>query len=401
VLTILLLLVAAPVTEARTAAPADTTRVSVYFTPRRSECDVVNRRRRTVRRSDRVAGAVRKLLAGPTAAERRAGVTSYLFSRRTAGMLRSVAVRDGVAHVDLRDLRGVLPKARTSCGRTSLLSQLNTTVMQFLSLHSARYSINGSERTFYRWLRLPVPPRSRVTAVRGSLRNTRAIHRAPGAETTLTRIRVGRHPGFDRVVFQFSGGLPTYWVSYTSVPRSGGSGAPIPFGGTTALQIDLAAHSVVLDVEGRPRTFRPLRQLTPRFPTLRTVRYGGEFEGQAAFGAGLRARTGFRVIELANPTRLAIDVTYGAKVRTLHRGQAGPDVRDWQRQLNTVQFGTFATSAAPGQGRLVADGAFGARTVRATRVFQRSEGVDLTGVVGWATRGAMRSALWRTQAVSP
>lgn len=401
VLAALLLLFMVPVTSAAAGAPTDTVKVKVYFTPTHSECDIVNPRPRTVRRSDKVAGAVRKLLAGPTAAERQAGVTSYLFSRRTAGMLRSVTVRDGVAYVDLRDLRPLLPRAKTPCGRTSLLCQLNATVMQFGSVHSARYSINGSERTFYRWLGLKVPGYSRVTAVRGSLRNTRSIHRAGGAETTLTRIRVGRHPGFDRVVFQFSGGRPTYRVSYTAVARSGGSGAPIPSGGTTALQVDLQAHTVLLDVQGHPRTFRPLRPLTPHFQTLRTVRYGGEFEGQAAFGVGLKARSGFRVLELANPNRLAIDVAYGAKVRRLHRGQRGPDVRDWQRQLNTVQFGTFATSTAPGQGRLATDGVFATRTVRATRLFQRAEGVEVTGVVGSSTRSAMRSALWRTRSIRP
>lgn len=51
-------------------------------------------------------------------------------------------------------------------------------------------------------------------------------------------------------------------------------------------------------------------QLTPRLPALRQVRYGNEFEGVSTFAPGLAGRTGFRVLELRNPNRLAIDVAH-------------------------------------------------------------------------------------------
>jgi peptidoglycan hydrolase-like protein with peptidoglycan-binding domain len=166
--------------------------------------------------------------------------------------------------------------------------------------------------------------------------------------------------------------------------------------GTVALQVYLVAESVDLDVEGMPLTFTPTAPITPGYPTLRHVRYGGYFEGGTTFGVGLKGRSGFRVLELTGPPRLAIDVAHGAIVRDLRSGHRGTDVSDWQRRLNLVQFGQFASSPGHSQGRLIADGIFGTKTGQATRTFQRAEGVAVTGVVNAATRSAMYQALRRS-----
>ncbi|HSK97308.1 MAG TPA: peptidoglycan-binding domain-containing protein [Euzebyales bacterium] len=238
------------------------------------------------------------------------------------------------------------------------------------------------------------PERSRVTATHGSLTNRSRIERLDGAHATLRRIRVGRHRGFDRVVFEFDGGRPGFSVRYAPVARTDGLGAPIPTLGTVALQVYLQADSIDLDTY--ERTFRPASPITPRYPTLRQVRYGGFFEGGTTFGVGLTGRSGFRVLELTGPRRLVIDVAHGAQLRTLRSGDSGADVRDWQHRLNTVQFGAFASTPGHPQGRLAADGSFGTATTRATRTFQRAEGVTVTGVVNAATRGAMYLALRRS-----
>lgn len=385
-----------PTTVARAAGDDGTATVKVYFTPAGSECDVVRAFDRTVATPAVLTGAMEQLLAGPTPEEARGLATQ--FSSETAGMLRSVAIRHGVASIDFKDLRTVVPGASTACGSASLLSQLTATATQFPTVRRARYSINGSEAAFYNWLQRAVPGRSSLDATRGSLDNTSRISRPDGDRATLRRIRAGRHDAFDRVVFEFDGGLPSYLVEYAAVARSGGSGAPIFAGGTVALQINLGARTVDLDDPDFPRTFRP-GSLNPRMPTLRKVRYGGEYEGQATFAAGLKARSGFRVLELSNPTRLAIDVAHGAKVRWLRRGRRGMDVRDWQEQLNTVQHGTFRSSSRTVQGPLQADGVFGPRTARATRRFQRAEDVTVTGVVNPATRQAMRAAIRRASRI--
>jgi Putative peptidoglycan binding domain/Sporulation and spore germination len=392
ILTLLALVV--PMTAA--GATTDTAEVNVYFTAAGTECDVVEPYARTVASPAVLTGALTELLAGPTDEER--PTTATMFSDASAGMLRSVAIRDGVAYVDFADLRQVIPSASSACGSASLLAQLNATTEQFPTVVRSRYSIDGSQATFYNWLQRDVPGESTVNSTRGSLTNTATIQRTAGADTTLRQVRVSRHDGFDRTVFEFDGGRPAYTVRYTGVATTGGAGSPIPAGGTTALQIDLAAHTVDMEAADFPRTFEDA-VLTPRYPTLRTLRYGNEFEGLATFAAGLRARTGFRVLELSNPTRLAIDVAYGATVRRLDRGDRGADVGDWQLQLNTVQHGPFASSTTPTFGRIATDGIFGRNTERATRVFQRAEGVAATGEVDGATRGAMRRALTRAAAI--
>jgi hypothetical protein len=60
------------------------------------------------------------------------------------------------------------------------------------------------------------------------------------------------------------------------------------------------------DPAGRP-TF-PTGTLTPASPVVREVRFAGDFEGQVWFGIGLAGRGGFRVVDLGDPTRVAVDL---------------------------------------------------------------------------------------------
>ena len=66
----------------------------------------------------------------------------------------------------------------------------------------------------------------------------------------------------------------------------------------------------------------------------------------------------------------------------LNRGDRGPAVAEWQRQLNQVRANDIRV-----------DQIFGPVTQRATMDFQRSQGILVDGVVGPQTRQAMRSAL--------
>ena len=103
----------------------------------------------------RSAGVLRAslvaLLAGPDDSERQAALGSW-FSPATAGMLRSVSIRDGHAVADFADLRPVIPNAGTSAGSARLLSQLDATVFQFQSVRSVEYRIEGSCERFAEWL---------------------------------------------------------------------------------------------------------------------------------------------------------------------------------------------------------------------------------------------------------
>lgn len=104
--------------------------------------------------------ALDQLLAGPTPAERTAGLGSW-FSSDTAGMVASVSVSNGKAVVNFRDLRAIIPNASTSAGSQLLLAQLDATVFQFSTVRSVEYRIDGSCSRFFEWLQLACAVRSR------------------------------------------------------------------------------------------------------------------------------------------------------------------------------------------------------------------------------------------------
>jgi len=59
-----------------------------------------------------------------------------------------------------------------------------------------------------------------------------------------------------------------------------------------------------------PITYTGPTTLTPCDPTLVQAKWVDEFEGYLTFGLGLSHQTGFRVLELHQPSRLVIDVAH-------------------------------------------------------------------------------------------
>jgi spore germination protein GerM len=140
------------------ASGGRTAGVSVYF-PRGdpgSSCTRVFAVRRAVATPAVLKGALQALLRGPTAAERRRGFGGW-FSARTAGRLRGVRIANGVAHVDFRNFRRIVPNASTSCGSALLLAQLDRTVLQFPTVRRSIYSFDGRRAAFYEWLQRTPP----------------------------------------------------------------------------------------------------------------------------------------------------------------------------------------------------------------------------------------------------
>jgi hypothetical protein len=130
----------------------------------------------------------------------------------------------------------------------------------------------------------------------------RVGQRRPAPE--LVSVRTARGDGYDRVLFTFEGSMPGYQVRYVpQVLDAGGGRLPLSGQAFVAVAFEPArAH----DPAGEP-TF-PTATLTPGYPALRQVRFAGDFEGQVSFGLGVADRGGFRVSELRNPTRVAVDV---------------------------------------------------------------------------------------------
>ncbi len=158
VLLIVSALLAASSGMGRSASAVETARVSVFF-PRgaaSADCSRVGALSRRVEKPAVLRGALRALLRGPTSAERARGYGGW-FSTRTAGALRSVYIRRGIAYIDFRDFSRAIGSASSSCGSALLLAQLDRTSTQFSSVTGAVYSFNGSATSFYEWLQRPVP----------------------------------------------------------------------------------------------------------------------------------------------------------------------------------------------------------------------------------------------------
>ncbi|MCH7811248.1 MAG: hypothetical protein IH958_01305 [Chloroflexi bacterium] len=131
-----------------------------------------------------------------------------------------------------------------------------------------------------------------------------------GASTTplLADVRTGLHQGFDRVVFEYDGGLPGYHVEYVSSPIAQcGSGMEEAVVGNAFLEVRMtpaAAH----DDAGTP-TFGP-QELLPGLPSILEVQSICDFEGQVTWVLGLTEQADFNVVNLTGPFRVVVDVAH-------------------------------------------------------------------------------------------
>jgi hypothetical protein len=130
---------------------------------------------------------------------------------------------------------------------------------------------------------------------------------APGTPR-LVNVRTGRHDAYDRTVFDFVGGTPNVTVGYGTLV-GGGTGDPIPLAGGAALVVTFIpafAH----DIQTGAVTYDITRVLNPNLPALTQIRFGEDFEGHVTAGIGVAGRVGFRVLQLHNPDRVAVDVAH-------------------------------------------------------------------------------------------
>lgn len=135
----------------------------------------------------------------------------------------------------------------------------------------------------------------------GALAGTAAAQPHP----RLVAVRAAEHPGFDRVVFQFSGGLPERrQVRYVPQLIQDASGFRLPIAGRAILQVTLSfvdAH----DAAGNPTA--PLRAVYP-FKNVIAIRNAGDFEAVVTYGIGLAQRRPVRTRVLAAPSRFVVDI---------------------------------------------------------------------------------------------
>ncbi len=142
----------------------------------------------------------------------------------------------------------------------------------------------------------------------------------------LTAVRAGQHAGFDRVVFEFSGGAPAYAASVVKTVYSDAKGDVVPLPGQALLRVVFRGATAWCPGPGS-RTYAGPSVLTPYYPRLLTVAAAGDFEQVLSFGVGLAAPGPYRIYALAGPDRVVLDVNHVQ----LGRFPGIWDITSWQQ----------------------------------------------------------------------
>ncbi len=121
----------------------------------------------------------------------------------------------------------------------------------------------------------------------------------------LVGVRAAQKGGFDRVVFDFRGGLPgQVRVAYVQALIEDASGRRIPMPGRAILELKMQSANAH-DEQGRstaPST------LTLALRNVMRIKRSGDFEAVVSYGIGLAKRRPFRVMRLHRPDRIVVDV---------------------------------------------------------------------------------------------
>ncbi|MDQ6918053.1 MAG: hypothetical protein M3Z98_01715 [Candidatus Dormibacteraeota bacterium] len=128
------------------------------------------------------------------------------------------------------------------------------------------------------------------------------------AGSDVTDVRVGTSAGYDRIVIQFDGPVPSYTVTPQGSPAfmQDGSGQTLTLQGTSGVKIVVRGASG-WDLNGH-QTFTGSQDLKPGYPVLKEARQTGDFERVFSWGLGLSQPNCVQVTTLAGPDRLVVDV---------------------------------------------------------------------------------------------
>ena len=128
---------------------------------------------------------------------------------------------------------------------------------------------------------------------------------APGPIPILKQIRGASHVGFDRIVFEFDGPVPTqHNVATATQITADASGLPVPMIGQALLAVTFSsatAHDDLGNIFTDERT-------TMGLPNVIQIVRSGDFEAVLSFGIGLARAQQFSVFTLTNPSRVVIDI---------------------------------------------------------------------------------------------
>ena len=134
------------------------------------------------------------------------------------------------------------------------------------------------------------------------------------APAVLVAVRVGRHEGYDRVVFEFrpGDGLPGYLVGYMALPIGADpSDLPIALAGDHALVVRMQAAGRFTFDDGATLVYQGPTRLGGTGAAVTEVVLRGDFEALLSWVIGVRGARPFRVFTLDGPPRVVVDVASG------------------------------------------------------------------------------------------
>ena len=137
---------------------------------------------------------------------------------------------------------------------------------------------------------------------------------------TLTNIRAASHAGdgYDRIVFDFTGAIPSWDLTRQESPTfvRDASGQQVTLDGGAGLKLAFRGADVYAPTGPAGSTpGGPPSDLQPRLTSIREIAQIGNFEHQLTYGIGLSSSQCVRVLQLTN-SRLVIDVATSGSAST-------------------------------------------------------------------------------------
>lgn len=122
----------------------------------------------------------------------------------------------------------------------------------------------------------------------------------------LKDVRIAKNAGFDRVVFEFTSGIPRYQIKFVKASELVATGEDlIKIKGKFFIDVNMQSLPYPEPEEKIADVKLPKGNL--KLPVITEIKEIEWFEGYREFGIGLNAKKEFRVQELSNPSRLVID----------------------------------------------------------------------------------------------
>ena len=258
--------------------------------------DDLERRLRDELRKGALPGApdaLRTRLAGLPAEPRRPAVSQLFTGLRLAGLASAAAVAIAFVLI-VRSLPGPTTGGPgASLGSVATTGPSAGTVPTPAPSATSSASIPASPSTG------PAPSESFTCA------GSQVIPATTTTVAPITDVRVGTHPGYDRIVFEFAGSARAQLTVTRAYPPfvQDGSGNEVAVPGNAYLSLKLVHAS------GYP-TYTGPSLFTPKYANLVALVNTGDYEGYVTWIAALRDvnQVCYNVSTLDSPTRIVIDI---------------------------------------------------------------------------------------------